>query len=205
MIAHLEILAEEPSLEATLRSLVPKLAPKLSYQVYPFTGKQSLLKNLPSRLRGYSSWLPPDWRILVAVDRDDQDCIILKAELDLLAAQAGLVTRSVGRATASPFAVVNRIVAEELEAWFFGDWEAVRAAYPRVNANIPQKAKFRDPDNIAGGTWEALEMVLKQAGYFLGGLRKYELAQTVAPLMNPERNSSQSFRAFAEVVRECSI
>jgi hypothetical protein len=25
--------------------------------------------------------------------------------------------------------VVNRLAIEELEAWYFGDWEAVRAAY----------------------------------------------------------------------------
>lgn len=50
------------------------------------------------------------------------------------------------------FQVVNRIAVEELEAWFFGDWSALQAAYPRVPATIPQKARFRDPDAIVGGT-----------------------------------------------------
>ena len=98
------------------------------------------------------------------------------------------------------FQVVNRIAIEELEAWFFGDWSAVEAAYPRVPATLPQKAGFRDPDAVAGGTWEALERVLKKAGYFSTGLRKVELARSVAVHMNPPNNTSRSFQIFAGAV-----
>ena len=89
---------------------------------------------------------------------------------------------------------------EELEAWFFGDWKAVLSAYPRVNATIPDKAPFRNPDAIAGGTWEALERILKKAGYFSTGLRKLEFARQVASHMRPERNQSHSFRMFFEAL-----
>ena len=82
---------------------------------------------------------------------------------------------------------------EELEAWYFGDWSAVRRAYPRVSAKVPRQAKYRFPDAIKGGTWEAFERILKRAGYFRTGLRKIEAARAVAEHMDPERNSSPSF------------
>jgi hypothetical protein len=60
------------------------------------------------------------------------------------------------------------LAIEELEAWFFGDMDAVRALYPRVPETLEQRAGFRDPDAIRGGTWEALERILQRAGYFAG-------------------------------------
>lgn len=118
---------------------------------------------------------------------------MLKSRLEEMAAAAGLRTKSaIGHG--ERFQVANRIASEELEAWFFGDWEAVQAAYPRVSAAIPQKAGFR------GGTWEAMERVLRQAGYFGTGLRKLELARSVAAHMVIQRNRSRSFQAFARAV-----
>jgi len=150
-------------------------------------------------LRGYASWLPANWRILVLVDRDDDNCIVLKAELEKMAAAAGLLTKTAANKGQS-FQVANRIAIEELEAWFFGDWSAVRTAYPRAPATLPQKAGFRDPDAVAGGTWEALERVLMKAGYFSTGLRKVELARSVARHMNPLNNTSSSFHIFAGAI-----
>ncbi|WP_231636395.1 DUF4276 family protein [Burkholderia sp. MSHR3999] len=82
---------------------------------------------------------------------------------------------------------------------------AVQAAYPRVPANLPQKAPFRDPDAILGGTWEALERVLKLAGYFSTGLRKLELARSVASHMDPAQNKSRSFQAFVDAVEAAKM
>ena len=98
--------------------------------------------------------------------------------------------------------VVNRLAIEELEARYFGDWEAVRAAYPRTSATIPSQSKYRNPDAIAGGTWEAFERVLQKAGYFTGGLRKVEAARAVATHMEASRNTSPSFCAFRDVLLE---
>jgi hypothetical protein len=39
------------------------------------------------------------------------------------------------------------------------------------------KGSYRDPDGVLGGTWEALERILKRAGYFKTGLRKMECAR----------------------------
>jgi len=98
--------------------------------------------------------------------------------------------------------LVNRIAIEELESWYFGDWQAVLEAYPRVPKTIPAKAKYRNPDAIAGGTWESLERILQQAGYFTAGLRKIEAAMAVADGMVPERNKSHSFQVLLSAFRE---
>ena len=98
--------------------------------------------------------------------------------------------------------VANRLAIAELEAWYFGDWDAVRAAYPKVSATVSSKANYHNPDDIAGGAWEAFERVLQRAGYFAGGLRKVEAARAVADHMVPSRNVSRSFRAFRDVLLE---
>jgi hypothetical protein len=93
-----------------------------------------------------------------------------------------------------------RVAVEELEAWFFGDMDAVRAAYPRVPPTLERGAGYRDPDAIRGGTEEALQRVLQKAGYFAGGLRKIEAAGAIAKHMDPRRNSSRSFQVFRDML-----
>lgn len=93
----------------------------------------------------------------------------------------------------------------EIEYQIIGDWQAVCSAYPRVSASVPQKSGFRDPDAIVGGTWEAFERILKRHGYFDSGLRKVELARSVAAHMDPERNRSQSFQAFRSAVKDAQV
>ena len=130
MTLHFEILVEEPSMETFLRGLLPRLLPEdRTFQIHPFRGKANLIAKLEARLRGYAAWLPSDWRIVVVVDRDDEDCRELKRRMEAIAAKVGLRSR-----TQSPtyWQLVKRIVIEELEAWYFGDWEAVVAAYPHV-------------------------------------------------------------------------
>lgn len=204
MLDKLIVFVEEYSMEAALNVLLPKLLGDIEFQIIRFQCKDDLLKRLPERLRGYAGWLPDGWRILVLVDQDDDDCRQLKQRLDAMAHAAGLRTRAKLR-SGERFQVANRIAIEELEAWFFGDWEAVRTAYPRVPANVPQKSAYRDPDRISGGTWEAIERVLRQAGYFKTGLRKIELARSVAVHMDIERNGSRSFQAFAGVVKAAML
>lgn len=197
MLEKLMIFVEEISMEAALEQLMPKLLLDAEFEIFRFQCKDDLLKNLPARLRAYSSWLPPEWAILVLVDRDSSDCRELKQQLEAVAQQSGLSTKTQG---GDRFQVVNRIVIEELEAWFFGDWPAVKQAYPRVPDNIPQKSAFRDPDAIKGGTWEALERVLKKAGYFPAGLNKLQCAREVATHMTPDANRSASFQAFVQAI-----
>ena len=92
--------------------------------------------------------------------------------------------------------MVNRLAIEELEAWYFGDWSAVKSAYQRVPVNIPRTARYRDPDMITGGTWEAFQRILQRAGYFETGLRKIEAARAIAAHMTPSENTSRSFQSL---------
>lgn len=201
--AHLELLVEEPSMEAFLRALLPRLLPQdRTFEVHPFQGKSDLLGKLEPRLRGYAAWLPADWRIVVVVDRDDEDCRVLKRQLEAIARRAGLHTRS--RPGRVPWQLVNRVAIEELEAWYFGDWTAVRSAFPRASANVPKRQGFRNADAIAGGTWEAFERVMQAHGYFKGGLLKIEAARAIGAHVDPARSSSQSFRAFRDAIVEAT-
>jgi len=199
-VRHVEVLVEEPSAEEVLRLILPKILRGTSFQVYRHQCKEQLLKRLPQRLQGYANFLPPDWRIVVVVDRDDDDCHKLKGRPEKMALAKGLATRS--RPVEGAYVVVNRLAIEELEAWYFGDWEAVRSAYPRVPDTIPAQAAYRDPDRIAGGTWEAFERVLRKAGYFKAGLQKVTAAREVAAHMVPERNGSRSFQVLREALEE---
>lgn len=201
-LVHLEALVEELSMAAVLECLLPKLVGGATYELYPHRGRDDLFRKLPARLRAYQRMLRPGWLVLVLVDRDRDDCIRLKKRMEEAATTAGLPTRTT-RGDAG-FLVLNRIAVEELEAWYFGDWQAVTTAYPRVPASIPNRDGYRSPDAIAGGTWEALERIMRRAGYFHGGLAKVEAARRIAPHMDPARNTSRSFHALRDALLEAA-
>ena len=187
-------------MEAFLRAVLPMMMGRIQFKIRRFHSKDQLLKHLPSRLQGYAHWIPADHKIVVLTDRDNEDCRRLKAQLEQMALNAGLATRS--QPTDDQFAVINRIVIEELEAWYFGDWQAVQNAYPRVSPAIPRQQRYRDPDAIQGGTWEHFERVLQRAGYFKTRLRKIEAAQSIGPYIDPENNRSHSFQCFRDALEE---
>jgi len=179
-------------MEEALKNLLPRLLPAdTTYRLLNFQGKHNLLKQLPARLRGYS-WITEDYRIVVLIDEDRQNCLALKQQMEDAAQQAGLSTKT--RAGGTRFQVLNRIVIEELEAWFLGDMEALRRAYPRLPEGLPRK--FNNPDAVSGGTWEALERTLQRQGYFKGGYLKVEAARAISAHMDPARNRSKSFQVF---------
>lgn len=185
------------SAEVALLELVPKVLAGLDfeYDIFSFQGKPALLRHLPNRLKIYKHRPGDDWRVFVLADRDSDDCKELKKELERIAASVGLETR-----TASPdrFTVVNRIVIEELEAWYFGDVDAIVAAYPRVSRHLASQRRFRDPDAVPGGTWEQLERLL--VDYHPGGLEKIRAAQEISVHMDPRRNRSRSFQVFRDAL-----
>jgi len=202
---HFEFFVEEVSTEAALSNLIPNiLEAEHTFAIHPFQGKPDLLANLPARLRAFRKWLPKDWRIVVLIDEDREDCKALKGQLEKAAKKAGLVTRTSTKGQ-SPFQILNRLAIEELEAWFFGDVLAVKAAYPRVLATLSKKAKYRDPDSIVGGTWEALERELKKAGYYPTGMPKIEVSRNVSHYMDVERNRSRSFQVFVDGLKACVV
>lgn len=198
---HFEILVEEPSMEAFLRELLPRLLDgRATFEVHPHQGKSDLLAKLYGRLKAYAQWLPETARIIVVVDRDSDDCTMLKQRMEQAALDTGLLTRS--RAGTAPWQVLNRMAVEELEAWYFGDWPGLRRSYPRAPATVPAQAKYKQPDAIAGGTWEALERILQRAGYFASGLNKMELAAALGRTIDPAANRSPSFQIFRAALLE---
>ena len=193
---HFVFFMEEDSLEAALTQLLPKILPSnITFNIHRYEGKPDLLAKVPNRLKGYQTSLPPDWKIVVLIDEDREDCLKLKEKLEIMAISAGLITKSSCQIDKS-FQVLNRIVVEELEAWFFGDVEAICQAYPKVSPHLAKQKQYRDPDAIKGGTSEALERVLQTAGYHLGGLQKKKASSEISQYMNPESNRSKSFKVF---------
>ena len=194
---HIELFLEEPSAEAFLQGFLHKLLPaETTWNPIVFQGKSDLLKNLERRLKGYRNWMPQDWKIVVLIDEDRADCLRLKEQMEKAAAAAGFITKT--KSNGGPFMVLNRIAIEELEAWFFGDTAALATAYPGVSQNLGAKAAYRNPDAIGGGTWEALERVLRRAGHGSGGFSKIEVAREMARHMDAARNTSASFKCFTE-------
>ena len=188
-------------MQAFLHQTLPAMLPSdCTFQVHDFRDKRRLLHNLDNRLRAYAKWLMPELRIIILIDRDGDDCHELKQRIESIVAGAGL--RSPSTSDADTWQIATRIVTEELEAWYFGDWEAVHAAYPRVRGNLSRS--YRNPDDIKGGTWEAFERLLKRHGYFASGLRKVEAAQAIGRHIDPDRNTSQSFRVFRDALREAT-
>lgn len=197
-IEQVHFYVEEPSMEALLRKILPGLLPELPWDIFDLGSKTQLKAKLPRRLAAVASMARTyPTAVVVLVDRDDDDCASLKAELDRIASAANLVVET---STVQTFHVANRIVIEELEAWYFGDWDAVKKAYPRVDAAIPRKADFRDPDAIAGGTWERFSGIMQSAGYFPGGFAKIKAAQEIGQHMEPAKNRSASFQSLLRVV-----
>ena len=77
----------------------------------------------------------------------------------------------------------------------------------RLSESIGQHtrmARFRDPDAVKGGTWEAFERILQRHGHFRTGLRKVEAARMISARLDPDRNRSRSFAAFRDVVVEAT-
>lgn len=201
LVRHLRFLVEELSMKDFLHNFLPRFLPEgLEFQITAFRGKRDLLKNLPNRLAGLSKWLSSEQRIFVLVDRDSEDCHKLKGRLEDIAKKAGLTTRT--STSGREWQIVNRIVIEELEAWYFGDWEAVRSAFYNAPRNPSRRQGYRDPDAISGGTWEAFERVMKFE--FSGGLRKREAARRIGEQIDPRRSTSHSFKVFYETLLEAA-
>ncbi|SNC75951.1 protein of unknown function [Hymenobacter gelipurpurascens] len=193
---HIEFLLEEPSAEAALNILLPKLLPPdATWSCYPHRGKTDLFQRLPGRLKTYARQFPhqPDLRVVILMDADT-DCRRRKAELEKVVADVGLLTKTT--AVGQPFRIITRLAVQELEAWFLGDREAIQTAYPRVRpqhfSGLPH-----DPDAISD-TWETLWRVLQEGKYYLAGKAKVEWAETISPHLDPERNQSASFQYFRQ-------
>lgn len=193
---HLEILVEEPSAEAALKNLIPKILGKdVSFRILVHQGKTDLLKKLSPKLKAYSKWITDEIKIVVLIDLDNDNCKALKTKLDQFAQEAGLkIKTSIGELT-SDFQILNRIAIKELESWFLGDKNAIHKTYNKVKPNEMSKAKYSNPDTLSN-TWEELERMLQKFRYYKGGLSKIQNARMISLNMDVNNNLSKSFNVF---------
>ena len=94
----------------------------------------------------------------------------------------------------------DSIAVKELEAWYFGVWEAVHQAHPRIASNVPKRAHHGNPDAIRGGTWEAFARMMKNHRCFRNGLGRIEAVRTTTPNIEPAHNLSRSFSVFHDAL-----
>ena len=106
-------LLEEPSMEALLKEILPKIIKNDRFFLIPHEGKDNLLQSIPIKLK---AWNVPNTRFVIVQDQDNNDCIELKNRINEIC---------------KPYhkEVLIRIVCKELESWYFGDLAAVSAAY----------------------------------------------------------------------------
>jgi hypothetical protein len=127
---------EEPSAQAMLEGLLPRLLPQKPVVRYVvFEGKQDLEKQIVRRLRGYRT---PAARFVILRDKDAGDCRVVKSRLRAKCVEAG-----------RPETLI-RIACHELESWYLADLEAVEKALDLSNIHALQnRAKYRSPDDLA--------------------------------------------------------
>ena len=174
----LVFLLEERSMKELLDIILPKILPEdVSFQTIPHQGKSDLEKSLPIKLRG---WNEPETSFVVVHDQDSNNCVELKHTLLKLCKGYGK-------------RVLIRISCHELESWYWGDLEAVSAAYGKNLVSLKEKKKYRDPDRI-----ENPKQDLKK---FIPTMGQIEGARKIAPFMNIDKNSSHSFQVFVKGVK----
>ena len=169
-------LLEEPSMEALLEDMLPRFFPDVAFQYVPHEGKQDLERSIPRKLR---AWKEPGVRFVVLRDNDGNDCKVLKERLRLLCERGGRQDSLV------------RIVCQELEAWYFGEPEALAEAYDRPSLqHIGRKRGFREPDTIQKPS-ERLQKIVPE-------FQKKSGARRMAQHLSKERNKSASFHALLD-------
>ncbi|HBL27141.1 MAG TPA: hypothetical protein DD490_09930 [Acidobacteria bacterium] len=192
---RLHVLVEGDSEEALLRGWLPRFLPSHSFVIIRHRGKgrlsrdphhemggrrEGLLDQLPAKLRAYGKSLDPATdRVLVLVDADDEPCMELKQRL----------LETLGQCDPRP-AVLFRLAIEETEAFYLGDPQAIRRAFPHARL---QRMKTYEQDSICG-TWELFQRVIGA-----GVVDKVEWAEQMAPCLGTtwqgkDANRSPSFQ-----------
>jgi hypothetical protein len=192
---QIDILLEEPSAEEALRNLLPKIIKgRARVNLINMRNKSRLLQELPARLCGYKRRIEAgeDLRLLILVDRDDDNCQDLKATLERMAREAGLSTKSSPQENGQ-FYVVNRIAIQELEAWFIGDIDALKKAFSSLRG-VSFPKSFQNPDKC--GKWEILHRFLRQNGIYRSNYPKIEAARKISQQIEISHNRSKSFQHF---------
>ena len=188
VVPYLHIFVEEPSAKIVLDVILPKILPENVYfQVHSHQGKQDLEHAIKTTVPSISRI--PGARILIVRDQDNDDCKKVKQRIKTIIR---------GRSFAP---TLVRIVCRELEAWFLGDLKAVSEAYPRFKpGQHAGKVDFRNVDLIQN-THEYLLAIIPEYKD-RENLPKLEVAESIAPLLDLENNTSESFNQFISGVEK---
>ncbi len=212
---HFEILVEDQSGKKALAILIPKIIGDThTFRVHSYKGigripknmrdaddasKRILLDNLPKLLKGYGKTFTrgQDYKAAVILVCDlDNKC--LKAfRRDLFS-----ILDACNPAPETRFC----IAIEEGEAWFLGDLDAVKAAYPKAKDEVLASYKS---DSICG-TWEKLADAVYQGGtsalsakgWQAIGTEKSRWAEEISPHIRADTNQSPSFQYFCRKMKE---
>lgn len=150
----------------------------------PSKSNNSLLHNLPAKLRAYEKIANPLNRIIILIDIDTSDKAELLDQLNNL------------KNTQSPNTDVRFVLAcEELEAWYMGDRGALIQYNPNINITILNSYV---QDSICG-TWEILmradepSLLKPRTPYWKSLNKKVEWSKKITPYMDFSNNASPSF------------
>ena len=189
---------EELSMRRFLESWLKQYLPgdNIAFRIFDFRGKDDMKNKLKKRIRAYRSEGNFIYKHFVVMDRDRDDCAELNEMLVKICASAGFEVRKCG----SSWQAATCIVIEELEAWYFGDWDAVKSCYSRVSSTIPRKPRFKKSDKIEKPS-QRLEKIFKDS-HIEDKFRKTRIAENVGRAYNADRSTSPSFKHFRKVVDE---
>ena len=176
--AKIVFLLEERSAKLLLDSLLPRILPGTDFQCVSHQGYGALQAGISQKLRYWKHA-----RFVILHDQDNKNCEKLKSDLLKMCEHNN-----------RPDTVVC-IACRELEAWYWGDLDAVARVYPEFDpAKIRNKAKFRASDDIFKPS-----MALKKN---LPGFGKVETAGEIGQYMDLENNKSPSFQYFVAAVKK---
>jgi hypothetical protein len=198
---HFEIHVEDTSGKCALETLIPKLLnDAATYRIHSYKGlgqipkglrpgtdasKRVLLDRLPKLLQGHGKSLQ-DGTVVIICDLDERDKISFLSEL-----------HQVLDACNPKPETLFCLAVEEFEAWYLGDLDAVKRAYPRAKNSI----LINYTNDSICGTWEYLadavykggSKELKKRGRSAVGSEKTIWAKEITPYMNVNNNKSPSF------------
>ena len=179
---NLVFMLEEPSAEAMLQGLLPRLLPENIYCRYVvFEGKYDLEKNLMKRIRGY---LVPNSFFVILQDQDSSDCKELKKRLVQLCKKAGKTN------------FIVRIACKEIESWYIADLGAVECALDIKNLQkkYQNRKPYNNPDFIVKPS-QLLDKITK------GKYQKVSGSRSIGPELDLNNNMSRSFTNFIKGIK----
>ena len=182
---HIEILVEDSSGEKLLGLLLPRIIGEYgdphTWRIHAYKGigripiglrvkddpaNRILLNQLPKLLRGYSKSKGID-AVVVVLDVDKRDCQAFLKELKSVAIECNSLSNT-----------LFRLAIEEMEAWYFGDRNALLCAYPHANRDVldryVQDSQCDTWERLADAVYPGGSSAIKKIGWPLPGQLKHE-------------------------------